>query len=107
MSYSIPMKEIIRSETFSDWLTALKDARARARILMRIDRMKEGNFGDSEPIGDGLSEARIHYGPGYRVYFMQQGDQIVVLLCGGDKASQPKDIKQAKRIAQAWKEASK
>lgn len=101
------MKEIIRSETFSGWLTALKDARARARILMRIDRMKEGNFGDSEPIGDGLSEARIHYGPGYRVYFMQQGDQIVVLLCGGDKATQPKDIKQAKRIAQAWKEASK
>lgn len=74
---------------------------------MRIDRMKEGNFGDSEPIGDGLSEARIHYGPGYRVYFMQQGDQIVVLLCGGDKATQTKDIKQAKRIAQAWKEEGK
>ncbi|MFC0225689.1 type II toxin-antitoxin system RelE/ParE family toxin [Serratia aquatilis] len=101
------MKEIIRSETFSNWLTALKDARARARILMRIDRMKEGNFGDSEPIGDGLSEARIHYGPGYRVYFMHQGNQIVVLLCGGDKTTQSKDIKQAKRIAQAWKEASK
>lgn len=101
------MKEIIRSETFSAWLEALRDARARARILVRIDRMKEGNFGDTEPIGDGLSEARIHYGPGYRVYFMQQGDQIVVLLCGGDKTSQPKDIKQAKRIAQVWKEARK
>lgn len=99
------MKEIIRSETFSDWLSSLKDSRARSRVLARIDRMKEGNFGDSEPIGDGLSEARIHYGPGYRVYFMQQGDVIVVLLCGGDKSSQSKDIKQAKRIAKTWKEA--
>ena len=95
MSYSIPMKEIIRSETFSDWLTALKDARARARILMRIDRMKEGNFGDSEPIGDGLSEARIHYGPGYRVYFVKHGEAWVLLLCGGDKKSQRADIKAA------------
>ncbi|EDV5024202.1 type II toxin-antitoxin system RelE/ParE family toxin [Salmonella enterica subsp. enterica serovar Ball] len=99
------MKEIIRSETFSDWLSSLKDLRARSRVLARIDRMKEGNFGDSEPIGDGLSEARIHYGPGYRVYFMQQGDVIVLLLCGGDKSSQSKDIKQAKRIAEAWREA--
>lgn len=99
------MKEIIRSETFSQWLESLKDSRARARILMRIDRMKEGNFGDAEPIGKGLSEARIHYGPGYRVYFMQQGDRIVVLLCGGDKSTQAKDIKLAERIAQNWKEA--
>ncbi|WP_277973496.1 type II toxin-antitoxin system RelE/ParE family toxin [Pantoea agglomerans] len=100
------MKEITRSETFSDWLISLRDARARARILMRIDRMKEGNFGDAEPVGDGLSEARIHYGPGYRVYFMQQGDRIVVLLCGGDKSTQPKDIKLARKIASAWKEAN-
>ncbi|EBW6363798.1 type II toxin-antitoxin system RelE/ParE family toxin [Salmonella enterica subsp. enterica serovar Oranienburg] len=99
------MKEIIRSETFSDWLSSLKDSRARSRVLARIDRMREGNFGDAEPIGDGLSEARIHYGPGYRVYFMQQGDVIVVLLCGGDKSSQTKDIKQARRIAKAWREA--
>ncbi|ECT8547616.1 type II toxin-antitoxin system RelE/ParE family toxin [Salmonella enterica] len=99
------MKEIIRSETFSDWLSSLKDSRARSRVLARIDRMREDNFGDAEPIGDGLSEARIHYGPGYRVYFMQQGDVIVVLLCGGDKSSQTKDIKQARRIAKAWREA--
>lgn len=99
------MKEIIRSETFSDWLSSLKDSRARSRVLARIDRMREGNFGDAEPIGDGLSEARIHYGPGYRVYFMQQCDVIVVLLCGGDKSSQTKDIKQARRIAKAWREA--
>lgn len=101
----LTMKEIIRSETFSDWLSSLKDSRARSRVLARIDRMREGNFGDAEPIGDGLSEARIHYGPGYRVYFMQQGDVIVVLLCGGDKSSQNKDIKQARRIAKAWREA--
>lgn len=101
----LTMKEIIRSETFSDWLSSLKDSRARSRVLARIDRMREGNFGDAEPIGDGLSEARIHYGPGYRVYFMQQGDVIVVLLCGGDKSSQTKDIKQARRIAKAWREA--
>ncbi|EAT5390159.1 type II toxin-antitoxin system RelE/ParE family toxin [Salmonella enterica] len=99
------MKEIIRSETFSDWLLSLKDSRAKARVLARIDRMKAGNFGDSEPIGDGLNEARIHYGPGYRVYFMQQGNVVVVLLCGGDKSSQSKDIKQAKQIAKAWREA--
>ncbi|WP_434547514.1 type II toxin-antitoxin system RelE/ParE family toxin [Pantoea stewartii] len=67
---------------------------------------EEGNFGDAEPVGDGLSEARIHYGPGYRVYFMQQGDQIVVLLCGGDKSTQPKDIKLARKIASGWKEAN-
>ncbi|EJI4682339.1 type II toxin-antitoxin system RelE/ParE family toxin [Salmonella enterica] len=101
------MKEIIRSETFSDWLLSLKDSRAKARVLARIDRMKMGNFGDSELIGDGLSEARIHYGPGYRVYFMQQGEVVVVLLCGGDKNSQSKDIKKAKQIAKAWREAKK
>lgn len=105
MSYNLIMKEIIRSETFSDWLLSLKDSRAKARVLARIDRMKAGNFGDSEPIGDGLCEAHIHYGPGYRVYFMQQGNVVVVLLCGGDKSSQSKDIKQAKQIAKAWKEA--
>lgn len=74
---------------------------------MRVDRMREGNFGDAEPIGNGLSEARIHYGPGYRVYFMQQGDQLVVLLCGGDKSTQAKDIKQAALIAKSWKEINK
>ena len=66
--------------------------------------MADGNMGDAKPVGDGLSEARIDYGPGYRVYFMQQGRQLVVLLCGGDKSSQTRDIKQAKQIAKAWKE---
>lgn len=98
------MTEIIRSSTFSSWLAALADSRARARIQARIDRMADGNMGDAKPVGDGLSEARIDYGPGYRVYFMQQGQQLVVLLCGGDKSSQARDIKQAKQIAKAWKE---
>ncbi|HLT05859.1 MAG TPA: type II toxin-antitoxin system RelE/ParE family toxin [Pseudomonas sp.] len=98
------MTEIIRSSTFSAWLAALADSRARARIQARIDRMADGNMGDAKPVGDGLSEARIDYGPGYRVYFMQQGQQLVVLLCGGDKSSQARDIKQAKQIAKAWKE---
>lgn len=98
------MAEIVRSATFSNWLSGLADGRARARIQARIDRMADGNFGDVEPIGDGLSEARIHYGPGYRVYFMQQGRRLVILLCGGDKGSQGRDIKQAGRIAKAWKE---
>lgn len=106
MSYNRRMKKIIRSDTFSAWMGALKDSRARARIIMRIERMAEGNFGDSEPIGEGLSEARIHYGPGYRVYFMQQGEQIVVLLCGGDKSTQKNDIRLARRIAQDWKETN-
>ncbi len=64
--------------------------------------MAEGNFGDAEPVGEGISEARIHYGPGYRLYFIRRGQSLVVLLCGGDKSTQQKDIKQAKRIAQAW-----
>lgn len=98
------MTEIIRSATFSAWLAGLTDGRARARIQARIERMADGNTGDAEPIGDGLSEARIHYGPGYRVYFMQQGRQLVILLCGGDKGSQSRDIKQARQIASAWKE---
>lgn len=96
------MIEIIQSSTFSAWLTGLRDIKARARIHARIDRMAEGNFGDAEPVGEGISEARIHYGPGYRLYFIRRGQSLVVLLCGGDKSTQQKDIKQAKRIAQAW-----
>ncbi len=82
----------------------LADNRARMRIQVRIDRMAEGQFGDVKAIGEGLSEIRIDYGPGYRVYFMQQGRQLVILLCGGDKSSQTRDIKQARLIARAWQE---
>lgn len=82
----------------------LADSRARMRIQVRIDRMAEGNFGDVKAIGEGISEARIDYGPGYRVYFMQQGRQLVILLCGGDKSGQSRDIKQARLIAESWQE---
>ncbi|KIF62328.1 MULTISPECIES: type II toxin-antitoxin system RelE/ParE family toxin [Pseudomonas] len=98
------MTEILRSSTFSSWLVKLADSRARMRIQVRIDRMAEGNFGDVKAIGEGISEARIDYGPGYRVYFMQQGRQLVILLCGGDKSSQSRDIKQARLIAESWQE---
>jgi len=98
------MIEIIRSAVFSDWLRELSDSRARVRVQVRIDRMAEGNLGDVKSVGDGLSEVRIDYGPGYRVYFTYHGRHLVILLCGGDKSSQRRDIKQASLIAKAWKE---
>ena len=98
------MTEILRSSTFSSWLLKLADSRARMRIQVRIDRMADGHFGDVKTIGEGLSEVRIDYGPGYRIYFMQQGRQLIVLLCGGDKSSQTRDIKKARLIAKTWQE---
>jgi len=89
---------------FSNWLTKLKDAQARARIVRRVDRLQQGNPGDVKPVGEGVSELRIDYGPGYRVYFIQEGKLIIVLLCGGDKSSQSRDISQAKALAKALKE---
>jgi putative addiction module killer protein len=97
------MFEIIESATFSKWLSGLKDRQARMRIYVRLDRLSLGNFGDAGPIGEGLSELRIHYGPGYRLYYVQR-DPRVVMLCGGDKSSQPRDIEKAKIIAKEWKD---
>ena len=97
------MFEIIESATFSKWLSGLKDRQARMRIYVRLDRLSLGNFGDAGPIGEGLSELRIHYGPGYRLYYLQR-DTRVVMLCGGDKSSQPRDIETAKIIAKEWKD---
>lgn len=74
------------------------------RILARLDRVALGNFGDAQPVGDGISELRIHYGPGYRLYCLRSGMRVVVILCGGDKSSQAHDIEQAKRIAKDWKD---
>jgi putative addiction module killer protein len=91
--------EIRQTETFSSWLKALRDERARARIAVRIQRLAFGNLGDIKPVGEGVSELRIHEGAGYRVYFVQRGTLLVVLLCGGDKATQNKDIATAKRLA--------
>ena len=93
------MLEIVQTEAFSLWLERLRDVRARAKIAARVRRLALGNPGDVAPVGDGISELRIHYGPGYRVYFTMQGKTIVILLCGGDKGSQAKDIKRAKALA--------
>ncbi|KAB1581164.1 type II toxin-antitoxin system RelE/ParE family toxin [Serratia marcescens] len=93
------MKIIYTTEEFDSWFTRLRDRQAQKRIQARIDRAESGNFGDCEPVGEGVSEMRIHYGPGYRVYFVQQGMEIVILLAGGDKSTQPKDIKTALELA--------
>ena len=94
------MIEIRQTSAFSAWLHALKDVRARMRISARIDRLSLGNPGDVRPVGEGVSELRIDYGPGYRVYFVQHGRALVILLCGGDKSTQDRDIKAAKGMAQ-------
>lgn len=97
------MIELIRSATFDRWLSGLRDRRAVARIAARLDRMAAGNPGDVQPVGEGVSELRISYGPGYRVYFIQRGPVLIILLCGGDKSTQSKDIRQAKVLAEEWK----
>lgn len=93
------MPDVKRTDEFSDWLNGLRDIRARAKILARIDRLALGNPGDVAPVGNGVSEMRIQYGPGYRVYFIRRGQDVVVLLCGGDKSSQVTDIAAAKKLA--------
>lgn len=93
------MRTIHITETFDDWFAGLRDKQAVRRIHARIDRAEDGNFGDCEPVGGGVSEMRIHYGPGYRVYFTQRGMEIVILLAGGDKSTQTKDIKTAQELA--------
>ncbi|MGX5832010.1 type II toxin-antitoxin system RelE/ParE family toxin [Mesorhizobium sp. 43Arga] len=93
------MIEVRKTDEFTDWLKRLKDIRAKARIQTRIDRVELGNFGEVEPVGEGVSELKIHYGPGYRVYFVKHGETVVILLCGGDKSTQQKDIKRAKELA--------
>lgn len=98
------MIEIIKTDVFDRWLHDLRDARARARVETRIRRLSLGNPGDVKPVGEGVSELRIDYGPGYRVYFMQRGPVLIVLLCGGDKGSQDRDIALAKNIARQWTE---
>ena len=95
------MIEIRRTQAFIDFFDGLRgDRRARTMIASRIDRLALGNAGDAAPVGEGVSELRLHYGPGYRVYYMQHGEVLIVLLCGGDKSSQQRDIKQAKALAQ-------
>ncbi len=93
------MIEIRKTEIFTKWIDGLRDASARARILVRIERLVEGNPGDVRPVGEGVSEMRIDYGPGYRVYYKKQGSKLVILLAGGDKRSQARDIKNALNLA--------
>lgn len=93
------MYSILTTEQFDDWFESLRDRKAKSLVQVRIDRMEGGNFGDCQPVGNGVSELRIHYGAGYRVYFKRSGLEIVVLLVGGDKSTQPKDIKAAIALA--------
>ena len=94
------MIEVRQTDRFRHWLAGLRDERARARILKRLDRARAGNLGDVAPVGEGVSEMRIFYGPGYRVYFAQRGKELIVLLCGGDKSTQDADIAEAKAMAE-------
>ncbi|MGS1116452.1 type II toxin-antitoxin system RelE/ParE family toxin [Castellaniella sp. UC4442_H9] len=98
------MIELIKTNLFDRWLIDLRDRKARAGIETRIRRLSLGNPGDVKPVGEGVSEMRIDYGPGYRVYFTRRGPVVVVLLCGGDKGSQDRDIALAKTVAAQWKE---
>lgn len=97
------MVEVVKSATFDRWLRRLKDRRAVARVLVRVDRLAAGNAGDAKPVGHGVSELRIDYGPGYRVYYLREGERLILLLTGGDKSSQQTDIRIAHQIAAAWR----
>jgi putative addiction module killer protein len=93
------MARVLKTSAFAVWLDGLKDIGARARVQVRIERLIDGNPGDVEPVGEGVSELRLHYGPGYRVYFKKHGEELVILLAGGVKATQSSDIKTALRLA--------
>lgn len=93
------MIEVRQSAIFSEWLAGLRDRNAHARIIVRIRRMELANPGDVKPVGDGVSEMRVDYGPGYRIYFTRMGNTVVILLCGGDKSTQRRDIARARQMA--------
>ncbi len=93
------MKQIRKTDVYAEWIDNLRDLQGRARILVRVERLASGNPGDVKAISDGVSELRVHVGPGYRVYFSQRGNDIVILLAGGDKRTQPRDIQTALQLA--------
>jgi putative addiction module killer protein len=97
---------LVQSSRFEAWLCDLADQRAKQKILARLTRIEQGNFGDCKPVGEGVFEMRIDFGPGYRVYFVRNGPAVYVLLTGGDKSSQERDIEQAKTLARELKESS-
>lgn len=99
------MFTLIRSSVFDEWLSGLADQKGKARILARLTGAALGNFGDCEAVGEGVSEMRVHYGPGYRVYFVRNGATVYVLLNGGDKSSQKRDIDRAKEMARKLRES--
>ena len=104
MGYIFSMFTLVASSKFEKWFGGLRDYRASARIRQRLARLEQGHFGDAKSVGECVSELRVDYGPGYRVYFMRSGSVVVVLLCGGHKGSQARDIEEARRIAREWKE---
>ncbi len=93
------MFEVLRTSVFQDWYDSLGDVRGKARIDSRIDRITLGNLGDVKPVGAGVMEARVHHGPGYRIYFVRRRRMVIILLCGGDKGSQRRDIAKARTLA--------
>jgi putative addiction module killer protein len=97
------MVEVVRTDDFDKWLRKLKDRQGKLRIAERIDRLAHGNPGDVKPIGRGISELRLTYGPGYRVYYLQDDERLILLLCGGDKSTQQKDIEKAQQLADEWR----
>lgn len=97
------MIEAVVTGDFDKWLRKLKDQQGKLRILERIDRLTNGNPGDVKPVGQGVSELRLTYGPGYRVYYLKDGDVVILLLCGGDKSTQKKDIDKALDLADEWR----
>jgi putative addiction module killer protein len=100
VSHGLRVIEVRETGAFADWLNGLRDGRAKAEIARRVRRLALGNPGDVKPVGGGVSELRIHHGPGYRVYFAQRGTVMIVLLCGGDKGKQSRDIERAQALAQ-------
>ena len=103
ISYDITVFTILRSATFDRWLRRMRDRQAINRIVARLLAVEDGHLGDVRPVGDGVSEMRVQYGPGYRIYFIKQQAKLVILLCGGIKDSQRRDIQKAKRMAREWR----
>lgn len=97
------MTRVITTTVFDNWIARLKDLRSKQRIIRRLDRLAHNNPGDVKPVGGGISELRMPFGPGYRVYYLKEEDVVILLLCGGDKSSQQRDIEQAHGLAAQWR----
>lgn len=97
------MVEVVRTADVDTWLRRLRDRKAKLRIVERLDRLAHGNPGNVRPVGHGVSELRLTYGPGYRIYYVQEADRLILLLCGGDKSTQHSDIEKAHQLAEEWR----